>query len=229
MIKLLELFVLSFKGARVLTGCCPPLSGVAGAGLCPAGVQSFYCPLEELQEASSLPRLSSAHDFTPWPQTFQDLYLNSSKSQQQLQPHSCSCSMMERTMRLCPSVSLLTAKVFTIYTNNWPLTRRSTVDKCLSSNRMLCYSKLRKWKILCLYNFYIWSIFQFSVLFLLKHKKICFNTDIINCFCFKRNIFGGASLTWTQASVLDQIFTITALNGLHPRICHHFALKITCM
>lgn len=157
----------------MLTGCSS-LSGADGAGLCPAAVQSFYCRLEELQEASSLPRISSAHDFTPWPQTFQDLYLNSSKSLQQLQPHSCSCSMIERTMRLCPSVSLLTAKVFTIYTNNWRLTRRSTVDKCLSSNRILCYLKLRKWKNLCLYNFYIRSIFQFSVspvvLLLLKHK-----------------------------------------------------------
>lgn len=46
----------------MLIGCCP-LSGAAGVGLYPAVVKSLYSNLEEFQATSSLPRLSSAHDF----------------------------------------------------------------------------------------------------------------------------------------------------------------------
>lgn len=79
---------LGVEGANVL--CCPLLSGAAGAGLRPAAVQSFYGHLEELQAASSLPRLGPAHDIASGHQTFQDVHLKSSKSQQLLllQPHS---------------------------------------------------------------------------------------------------------------------------------------------
>lgn len=53
---------ISFKGVEMLIGCCP-CSGAACLGLYPAVVQSLYCDLEELQTTSSLPWLSSAHDF----------------------------------------------------------------------------------------------------------------------------------------------------------------------
>lgn len=55
--------MLVLKVFDVLIGFCP-LSGAVSVGLYPAVVQSLYCDLEELQATSSLPRLSSAHDFT---------------------------------------------------------------------------------------------------------------------------------------------------------------------
>ncbi|CAG11643.1 unnamed protein product [Tetraodon nigroviridis] len=63
-------------------------SGAAGAGLRPAAVQGLDRGLEELQEASSLLRLGSAHGVAPGHQTFQDLHLNTRTSQRQLPSHS---------------------------------------------------------------------------------------------------------------------------------------------